>query len=581
MIGNGTSNPFPVNWTDVSCSSDVTSNITIGMADLSAQLNSTSIQLVAKNNITDQAGVSVTGTTGTLIFQAGNVSLTGAYNVAGGLVFNVTGTALVAGVISGSGGLTQAGTGTTILAANNTYSGLTAINGGTLQVGNGGTTGTLGTGNVTDSANLTFNISGTTTVSGLISGTGSLTQAGTGTAILTANNTYSGITTISAGTLQVGNGGAAGKLGSGTVTDNSALVFNVSTPATINTLIAGTGNLTQTGAGTLILTANNTYSGGTTINAGTTLQIGNGGATGNLGTGAIADNGNLVFNTTGTTTITPVISGSGNLSQAGTGTTVLTANNTYAGSTTISGGTLQIGNGGTTGSLGTAATVTDNANLTFNLGGTTTLNTVIAGTGNLTKAGAGTVILAANNTYAGTTTISAGTLQVGNGGTAGSLGAGNVVDSAALVFNLSSPATVANLISGGGRLTQAGTGTVILTANNTYSGGTTINAGTTLQVGNGGASGNLGSGAITDNGDLIVNTTGTTTIAPVISGSGNLSQVGTGTTVLTANNTYAGSTTISAGTLQIGNGGTTGSLGTAATVTDNANLTLTSMPSRP
>ncbi|OXJ22576.1 hypothetical protein CFB82_40080, partial [Burkholderia sp. HI2714] len=573
VIGNGSSNPTPVNWAGVSCSTDVTSNITIGMADLSAQLNSTSIQLVAKNNITDQAGVSVTGTTGALIFQAGNASLTGSYNVAGGLVFNVTGTALVSGAISGSGGLTQAGAGTTILAANNTYSGLTAINAGTLQVGNGGTTGSLGTGAVTDSANLVFNVSGTTTVSGLISGTGSLTQAGTGTAILASNNTYSGVTTISAGTLQVGNGGAAGKLGTGTVTDNGALVFNVSSPATVGTLITGTGSLTQMGSGALILTSNNTYSGGTTINAGTTLQVGNGGATGNLGTGAVTDNGNLTFNTTGTTTITPVISGTGNLSQVGTGTTVLTGNNTYGGSTTISAGTLQVGNGGTTGSLGTAATVTDNANLTYNLGGTTTINSVIAGTGNLTKAGAGTVILAANNTYGGTTTISAGTLQVGNGGTTGSLGAGNVVDNAALAFNLGSPTTIANVISGGGSLTQAGAGTVVLTGNNTYSGGTAINAGTTLQVGNGSTTGNLGSGAVTDNGNLIVNTTGTTTITPVIGGSGNLSQVGTGTTVLTANNTYAGSTTISAGTLQIGNGGATGSLGTAATVTDNANLT--------
>jgi autotransporter-associated beta strand protein len=573
VIGNGSSNPTPVNWTDVSCTTDVTSNITIGMSDLSAELNSTSVQMVAKNNITDQAGVTVTGTTGTLIFQAGNVSLTGAYNVAGGLVFNVTGTALLAGVISGAGGVTQAGTGTTVLAANNTYSGLTAINAGTLQVGNGGTAGSLGTGNVTDSANLTFNVSGTTTVSGLISGTGSVTQAGTGTAILASNNTYSGTTTISAGTLQVGNGGAAGKLGTGTVTDNAALVFNLSSSGTVSTLITGTGSLTQAGTGSVILAANDTYSGGTTINAGSTLQVGNGGAAGNLGSGAVTDNGNLSFSTTGTTTITPVISGSGNVSQLGTGTTVLTGNNTYSGSTTISAGTLQVGNGGASGSLGTAATVTDNANLTFDLSGTNAINTVIAGTGNLTQLGAGTTVLAANNTYSGTTTISAGTLQVGNGGTTGSLGSGNVVDNAALTFNLSGGTTVNGVISGGGRLTQAGTGTVVLAGNNTYSGGTTINAGATLQVGNAGATGNLGTGAVTDNGNLSFDTTGTTTITPVISGSGNVNQIGTGTTVLTGNNTYAGGTTISAGTLQIGNGGAAGSLGTASTVTDNANLT--------
>ena len=99
---------------------------------------------------------------------------------------------------------------------------------------------------------------------------------------------------------------------------------------------------------------------------------------------------------------------------------------------------------------------------------------MISGSGTLTQAGAGTTILTGANTYTGTTTISAGTLQIGSGGTAGTLGTGAVTDSAALIFNETDSNTVANVISGSGTLTQAGSGTTILTGANTYTGTTTI-----------------------------------------------------------------------------------------------------------
>src|SRR5204862_5459177 len=89
----------------------------------------------------------------------------------------------------------------------NIYSSVTNISAGTLQVGNGGTTGQLGTGAVVDSATLTFNHSDDVTVANAISGTGALVQAGGGTTTLTGANSYTGVTTISAGRLQVGNGG--------------------------------------------------------------------------------------------------------------------------------------------------------------------------------------------------------------------------------------------------------------------------------------------------------------------------------------------------------------------------------------
>ena len=130
---------------------------------------------------------------------------------------------------------------------------------------------------------------------------------------------------------------------------------------------------------------------------------------------------------------------------------------------------------------------------------------------------------------------------------------------------------LSGVISGTGTLVQAGSGTSTLTANNTYSGTTTISAGI-LQLGNGGASGSV-AGAITDNAQLALDRSDTgLVLAGVISGTGTLVQIGSGTSTLTGNNTYSGTTTISAGILQLGNGGTSGSV--AGAITDNAQLTL-------
>src|SRR5205823_1549661 len=144
----------------------------------------------------------------------------------------------------------------------------------------------------------------------------------------------------------------------------------------------------------------------------------------------------------------------------------------------------------------------------------------------------------------------------------GSLGTGPIVDNANLTFDRADSVTVTTAIPGTGSLTQGGTGgTLILTADNSYAGGTTIIPASTLQVGNGGTAGTLGSGPVTDNGLLVINRSDTFILPNDISGTGiltgNLTQAGIGTTILTGSNSYA-ATTISAGTLQVGNGGTTG-----------------------
>src|SRR5258707_873072 len=116
----------------------------------------------------------------------------------------------------------------------------------------------MGTGNVTNNAALVFNRSETVTLANAISGTGSLAQNGSGTLILTNANTFTGGATISAGTLQVGDGGTSGTVGTGNVTNNAALVFNRSDSVTVSSLISGSGSLAQNGSGTLILTNANT-----------------------------------------------------------------------------------------------------------------------------------------------------------------------------------------------------------------------------------------------------------------------------------------------------------------------------------
>jgi fibronectin-binding autotransporter adhesin len=319
--------------------------------------------------------------------------------------------------MSGGGAVNQTGPGTTILTGNNTYSGLTTIATGTLQIGNGGTTGTLGTGNVVNNGMLAFNRSDDVTYGGAISGTGALTKLGNGTLTLTGNNTYGGPTTIAAGTLQVGNGGTTGTLGGGDVVNNGMLAFNRSDDVTYGGDISGTGALTKLGNNTLTLTGDNSYTGDTTIASGR-LELGNGGTSGSV-LGDIIDNGVLAFNRSDTLGMPGVISGSGAVEQLGTGTTILIGDNTYTGGTTISAGTLQLGNGGASGSI--EGDVTNNGTLAFNRSDTMTFSGIISGTGAIRQIGSGLTRLTGDSSgFTGTTSVEAGTLAV-NGSLCGPL----------------------------------------------------------------------------------------------------------------------------------------------------------------
>ncbi|HXT11038.1 MAG TPA: autotransporter-associated beta strand repeat-containing protein, partial [Candidatus Angelobacter sp.] len=183
------------------------------------------------------------------------------------------GTGIGGGKISGNTAIVKKGSGTLIVATANNNFGPTDLEGGTMQVGNGGTLGDLGTGNVTNNGALVFNQSDNHKVAGVISGSGSVTQEGSGVVTLSANNTYTGPTTItSSGSLQVGNGGANGSIGSGAITNDGTLTYDKSGSLTVGNIKTGPGNggsLAFTGPATVTLNNGNTYINNTLVNGGT------------------------------------------------------------------------------------------------------------------------------------------------------------------------------------------------------------------------------------------------------------------------------------------------------------------------
>ena len=280
-------------------------------------------------------------------------------------------------------------------------------------------------------------------------GSGTLTVSAA--CLVSAPTATIAVRTGSVGTLNIGaaSGSAAAMpgefnagsidMGNGTATINlnhtsNALVFS---PA-----ITGNGTVNVL-AGTSIFVGNSTYLGNTTISAGATLQLG--GAPGFTNSGGIdssvANNGTLIANRADALTLPGLISGSGQFQQLGAGTTILTGVNTYSGLTTISAGTLQIGNVTSHSSLGTGAVV-DNSVLEVNRFDNYSLANPISGTGQFIQLGTGITALTADDTFTGTTTITAGTLQFGGNGTTGSVASNIIIDNSILAVSRSNSLTL-------------------------------------------------------------------------------------------------------------------------------------------
>ena len=230
------------------------------------------------------------------------------------------------------------------------------------------------------------------TASSVMSGVGGLTKQGAGTLTLTADNTYAGGTTISADTLQLGDGGASGSI-QGDVTNNGVLAFDRSDNGLVlSGVISGTGVLGQIGSGTLILTGASGYTGGTTVSSGV-LQLGNGGASGSI-QGDVAVNGALAFDRSDVVTFAGAISGGGTIGQIGPGTTVLTADSSaFSGQVQVMAGALEVD-----GVLGGAMQVLQGGRLTGvgQVGPTTNIGVIAPGAG-----GFGTLTIAGGYTGQG------------------------------------------------------------------------------------------------------------------------------------------------------------------------------------
>jgi autotransporter-associated beta strand protein len=330
---------------------------------------------------------------------------------------------------------------------------------------------------------------------------GSLVKEGNGTLVLSStSNNYTGTSTatlnvngtrIAAGTLAIAGDRSLGLVpssaynnlqftGSGTLRADAAVTLsgnrNVSVASgqtatfdnngntlRINGIINGDGGIAATGAGTVTLAANNTYSGTTTINAGT-LQLGSGGISGTLGSGALTNNGTLAVNRGDTVTFITDIPGTGGFEQMGPGTTVFIGSKGYQGNTVISGGTLQIGSGGTFGQAGLGS-ITNNGTLALSYTGVAGLFTqTVSGSGTLAKTGSGSVqINGVSNSFSGLTTVSAGTLEVMTDNAMGSTTTGTVVQSGATLwlknnYSAAEPLTLNGTGDGGAGALRASSG---------------------------------------------------------------------------------------------------------------------------
>ncbi|OBX09709.1 hypothetical protein QV09_07455 [Gallibacterium salpingitidis] len=434
------------------------------------------------------------------------------------------------------------------------------------------------------------NAGATTTQFGNMSGMGSIEKTGAGTLVYAGDNTYEGGTTVTAGTLQLGNGGATGKAGTGGIylaSDTTLALNHGAKDFTLDNAISGSGKISQLAAntGTTTVTNDNTgFTGNVEVHSGT-LQVGNGDTTGDIGSGTVTldANTNLKINHNNAYTLDNTVTGEGNLIQAGRDKTSLKAGKTYdyTGKTTVSGSELDIVAG--THISNTSDVLIDSGSDYITEQPNQTKLTV---NGQLTTAGHGDVEI--NNgvfTVNGTATVGnikstdnsgnqLATVTVNNGGTLTT----KLVDGDTLFAGFkTSPQQDTVTINGTwnasvgkdvtvkqdsnakitgdntGKMNKGGAGTLVLTADNSgFAGKTAINAGT-LQAGDGGETGTFGAGNITiaNGATAAVNRSNDYTLTQQITGTGTLKQDGAGKLILNNAANNVGDTVVNNGTLEV------------------------------
>jgi autotransporter-associated beta strand protein len=513
--------------------------------------------------------------------------------------YDFAGSGLIAGIAS----LTKSGSGTLTLEDNNTYSGPTVITAGAVQVGNGSSSGSLGSGAVTNNGSLVFDRSDAIVMPAPIYGSGAVTMAGSGTLTATTTNYYTGPTYINSGIVYLPNSAGLGATnGAITVASGAQLYFTANVdfganPLTLTGTGDGNGALRKGAAGT------STYN-GAVILAGDTTIVADGSATLNLastnGINGSAANANLTLGGAGAGVFSgPVTLGTGGLTVSG-GTWTLAPTNSFTGLTTVNSGTLRV----TGPSLGNPASFTSdqitlaggvfeaatnvtfsdglagftlNANTTFTVdsGSILTISNQISGSSALTKSGLGTLVLDGPNPFNGTLNVDTASTSSNDGSVrvASPLALANVA-SPIYQHNNNSGASILQLDASAGNLTIAQSLTLSCrnstNANIENLSGSNTLAGT-ISIQSGGANiyfqsdaGTLNlAGTIeydgTLNGTRTYNFTGagnhvvsgpitlpTQTNAPI-----NVAMSGTGTLILAAANTYSNSTTVNSGVMQV------------------------------
>lgn len=324
-------------------------------------------------------------------------------------------------------------------------------------------------------------------------------------------------------------------------------------------VISGSGGIEVRGSGTVYLWANNTYTGGTTVNSGR-LSIGalyvGGSVTGNI---SLLNSGRVSFDA-GTVTYGGIISGNGYLIVDGWASAVtLTGNNTFAQQARVENGSLTVGDNGTNGEISSDVFVSGNGVFAFRRSDDITYNYVVSGSGNFIKNGSNMLTLLQNNSITGQTIVTGGTLRLGNNTTTGTV-AGNIrIDNGArLQFNRSDDVIFTRNISGQGIFEKLSENTLTLTGNISHTGGTVVSAGT-LRIGNNSTNGFLsGDVSLSANTGLQFHRSNNLTFAGDISGEGSLVKYGAGLLTLTGNSTHTAGTFVNEGTLKIGDNTSTG-----------------------
>ncbi|WP_077978441.1 fibronectin-binding autotransporter adhesin ShdA [Salmonella enterica] len=345
--------------------------------------------------------------------------------------------------------LTKQGDGTLILSNTGNDYGDTEIVGGILAAKDAAS---LGTGDVTIAESATLELS-QGTLDNNVTGEGQIVKSGSDELIVTGDNTYSGGTTITGGTLTADH---ADSLGTGTIANSG--VLQVGEGELKNTL-SGTGSLVKIGTGELTLNGDNSYSGGTTIDDGVLIAD----HADSLGTGSVTNNGVLQV---GEGELKNTLSGTGSLVKIGTGELTLNGDNDYSGGTTIDDGTLIANHAD---SLGTGAI--DNSGV-LQVGEGELENTLF-GSGSLVKTGTGELTLSGdNNTYFGDTTIAGGTLIAAN---VNALGSGNIDNSGTLMLEAEGEFNLANVTTQSGATTELAKGTTLNVDSLTQQADSTLN----------------------------------------------------------------------------------------------------------